>query len=40
MKTFQRGAGLAADGDYGPRTRQALGHYGRMNAAEVPPAQY
>jgi murein DD-endopeptidase MepM/ murein hydrolase activator NlpD len=29
VKRFQRRAGLAADGIAGPRTRAALGHYGR-----------
>jgi hypothetical protein len=29
VKRFQRRAGLAADGVVGPRTRRALGHYGK-----------
>lgn len=40
MKAFQRGAGLAADGDYGNRSRQALGYYGQIPAAQLPPSQY
>lgn len=40
MKRFQRAAGLGADGRYGDRTRQALGHYGRLTAGQVPPSEW
>lgn len=40
MRNFQAAAGLRADGMYGWRTKQALGHYGRMPSSQVPEAQY
>lgn len=40
VTSFQRGAGLAADGDYGNRTRQALGYYGQIPASQLPASQY
>jgi hypothetical protein len=40
LKAFQRGAGLAVDGDYGDRSRQALGFYGQIPAEQLPASQY
>lgn len=40
MRQFQRDVGLAPDGDYGPRSRQALGFYSRLPAGALPPAEY
>lgn len=40
LKTFQRKAGLGVDGDYGRQSAQALGHYGRFPAGQVPAPQY